>query len=38
MTEPMTMIRNLRPRVLAIMSSGGMGRSFSNTPSPSIWT
>ena len=38
MTEPMTMIRNLRPRDLAIMSSGGMGRSFSKTPSPSIWT
>ncbi len=34
MTEPMTMIRNLWPRDLAIMSSGGMGRSFSKTPSP----
>jgi hypothetical protein len=34
MTEPMAMIRNRSKRVLAIMSSGATGRSFSNMPSP----
>jgi regulator of sigma E protease len=38
MIEPMAMMRSRWKRVLAIRSSGASGRSFSNSPSPSILT